>query len=130
MEGKTTFAIESWDESTFSEVQEGGKLTRASVEKTYTGDIEGVGHLEYLMVYHLDGSADFFGLERVEGTVGGLTGTFVVEHEGRFAGGGMQQSSVIVEDSGTGELSRLRGEWFLEASHQEEYPFTFSYELG
>jgi hypothetical protein len=37
------------------------------VTKSFSGDIEGEGTLEYLMAYREDGSASFVGLERVEG---------------------------------------------------------------
>jgi hypothetical protein len=35
------FAIKNWDEKPYSEGQDLPKLTRASVTKTFTGDIEG-----------------------------------------------------------------------------------------
>jgi len=40
------FAIKSWDEKPYSEGGELPKLTRASVVKTFTGDIEGEGQVE------------------------------------------------------------------------------------
>jgi hypothetical protein len=63
------FAIKSWDEKPYSESQDQPRLTRASVTKTYTGDIEGDGQVEYLMMYRADGSAAFVGLERVVGRI-------------------------------------------------------------
>jgi hypothetical protein len=45
------FAIKTWDEEPYSEGQDHPRLTRASVAKTYTGDIEGEGQVEYLMMY-------------------------------------------------------------------------------
>ena len=47
------------------------KLTRAAVAKTFTGDIVGEGHVEYLMMYRSDGSATCVGFERVAGHVAG-----------------------------------------------------------
>ena len=61
------FAIKNWDEKPYSEGKDLPKLTRASVTKTFTGDIEGEGQVEYLMMYRSDGSATFVGLERVVG---------------------------------------------------------------
>lgn len=80
------FKITSWDEKPFAEVAGGGKLTRASVIKTYTGEIQGTGTLEYLMAYRLDGNADFFGYERFIGQIGERTGSFVLQHQGVFRG--------------------------------------------
>jgi hypothetical protein len=71
------FAIKNWDEKPYSEGPDLPRLTRASVTKTFAGDIEGEGQVEYLMMYRGDGSATFVGLERVVGRIGGKTGTFV-----------------------------------------------------
>ena len=73
------FTIKSWDEKPFSEGQDVPKLTRATVTKTFTGDIVGEGHVEYLMMYRSDGSATFVGLERVVGHVAGKAGGFVLQ---------------------------------------------------
>lgn len=129
MKGKAEFKIASWNETSFSEVQEGGKLTRASIAKSYTGEIEGEGVLEYLIMYHSDGSAGFYGLERVSGRIGNRTGSFIVQHSGNFENGTMKQKSIVVAGSGTGELKGLRGVSTLSAGHQQEYPFTFEYEF-
>ena len=43
------FAIKSWEEKPYNESPDLPKLTRATVSKTYTGDIAGEAHVEYLM---------------------------------------------------------------------------------
>jgi hypothetical protein len=40
------FAIKTWDEKPYSEGPDQPKLSKATVTKTYTGDIDGEGHLE------------------------------------------------------------------------------------
>ena len=62
MTANARFAITTWDEKSYSEGQDQPKLTRASVTKTYTGDIEGEGQVEYLMMYRGDGTAAIVGL--------------------------------------------------------------------
>ena len=64
---KAHFAIQGWDEKPYNEGDNVPKLTRASVTKTFTGDLEGEGQVEYLMMYRSGGSATFVGLERVVG---------------------------------------------------------------
>ena len=81
------FTIKSWDEKPYSEGQDLPKLTRAAVTKTFTGDIAGEGHVEYLMMYRSDGSATFVGLERVVGHVAGKAGSFVLQRTGIFENG-------------------------------------------
>jgi len=78
------FAIKNWDEKPYSEGKDLPKLTRASVTKTFTGDIEGEGQVEYLMMYRSDGSATFVGFERVVGRLAGKAGTFVLQRTGVF----------------------------------------------
>ncbi|HXY19359.1 MAG TPA: DUF3224 domain-containing protein [Gemmatimonadales bacterium] len=124
------FAIKSWDEKAYSEGQGLPKLTRASVTKTFTGDIEGEGQVEYLMMYRSDGSATFVGLERVVGSVGGRTGSFVLQRAGVFEGGLAKESYTVVPGSATGELQGLRGEGSTALGHGTEYPFTLGYELA
>jgi hypothetical protein len=124
------FAIKSWDEKPYSEGQDLPKLTRASVMKTYTGDIEGEGHVEYLMMYRSDGSATFVGLERVAGRIGGKTGTFVLQRIGVFENGQAKESYSIVPGSATGELQGLRGDGSSAVGHGMEHPFSLNYELA
>ena len=123
------FAIQSWDEKPYSEAKNQPKLTRASVTKTYTGDIEGDGRVEYLMMYRGDGSATFVGLERVVGRIGDRTGTFVLQRTGVFEDGQAKESYSVIPGSGTGDLEGLQGEGSSAVGHGMEHPFSLSYEL-
>jgi hypothetical protein len=124
------FTIKSWDEKPYGEGQDLPKLTRASVAKSYTGDIEGEGQVEYLMMYRSDGSATFVGLERVVGRMGGKTGTFVLQRSGAFEGGQAKESYSVIPGSATGELRGLQGDGSSSVGHGTEYPFTLSYDLA
>ncbi len=124
------FAIKSWDEKPYSEGQDMPRLARASVTKTFTGDIEGDGQVEYLMLYRSDGSATFVGLERVAGRLGGKTGTFVLQRIGVFEDGQAKESYSVVPGSGTGELHGLRGEGSSAVGHGMEHPFSLDYDLA
>jgi hypothetical protein len=123
------FAIKSWDEKPYSEGQDLPKLTRAAVTKTFTGDLEGEGHVEYLMMYRIDGSATFVGLERVVGHLAGKAGSFVLQRTGTFENGVARESYVVISGSGTGELRSLRGEGESAVGHGTEHPLTLTYEL-
>jgi hypothetical protein len=124
------FAIKSWDEKPYSEGQDLPKLTRASVMKTFTGDIEGEGRVEYLMMYRSDGSATFVGLERVVGRIGTRTGTFVLQRVGVFENGQAQETYTVIPGSATGELQGLRGDGSSSVGHGMEHPFALDYELA
>jgi len=126
---KARFAITSWDEKPVSEGADLPKLSRATVVKALTGDIEGEGRVEYLMIYRSDGTAAFVGLERVVGRIGGKAGSFVLQRSGAFEGGQAKESYTVVSGSGTGELRGLAGEGRTSVGHGMEHPFELSYEL-
>lgn len=123
------FSIKSWDEKPYSEGKDLPKMTRASVDKTFTGDIDGEGHVEYVMMYRSDGTAAFVGLERITGRIAGRNGSFVLQRTGVFEGGQAKESYSVVTGSGTGELRSLRGEGTSSVGHAADYPFALNYEL-
>jgi len=123
------FAIKSWDEKPYNEGQDLPRLTRASVTKSFTGDIEGVGAVEYLMMYRSDGSAAFVGLERVIGRIGGKAGSFVLQRAGVFESGQAKESYFVIPDSATGDLRGLRGDGNSAVGHGTEHPFILNYEF-
>jgi len=123
------FAIKNWDEKPYSEGEDLPKLTRANVTKTFTGDIEGEGHVQYLMMYRQDGSATFVGLERVVGRIGAKSGSFVLQRVGVFENGQAKESYSVIPGSATEDLQGLRGDGSSAVGHGSEHPFTLDYEL-
>src|SRR3954453_4728973 len=103
------FAITSWDEKPYSEGPDLPKLTRASVSKTYSGDITGEAQVEYTMMYRRDVSATFAELERVTGRIAGKSGSFVLQRTGVFEGCQAKESYSVISGSGRGELRGLSG---------------------
>jgi hypothetical protein len=106
----TSFEIASWDESPFDEGDGLGKLTRASVGRTYSGDIDGESVTEWAMAYRLDESATFVGIERIRGRIAGRDGSLVLQHIGEFRDGAARAALTVVADSGSGELAGVSGE--------------------
>src|SRR6188768_1895727 len=123
-----TFSITSWDEKPYSEGDGLPKLTRASVMRSFTGDVIGDGHVEYLMMYRSDGTATFLGFERIVGQIAGKTGSFVLQRTGVFEGGLAKESYVVVAGSGTGDLQGLHGEGMSTVGHGSEHPFVLNYD--
>ena len=125
MHAQGKFDIASWDEETIIEVDEARKLTRAVVTQRFSGDIEGDGSVQWLMFYRTDGTADFVGMQHVDGTLGDSKGSFVLETTGTFDGGKAAADWSVVTGSGTGDLEGLRGTGRMEA----EMGSTASYEF-
>ena len=101
------FEIKGWDEQPFDEAVGVAKLTKATVAKEYTGDVEGTSATEWLMAYHPDKSADFVGLERIKGTIDGRRGSLVLQHVGTFEDGAAKATLTVI--SGTDELKGVTG---------------------
>ena len=98
----SSFKIEGWKEEPYLETEDGGKLTRAEVRQTFGGDINGDGEVVWLMCYRPDQTADFVGLQRIVGEVGGREGAVVLESTGAFDGKEAKGPLRIVAGSGTG----------------------------
>lgn len=110
------FQVTGWDEKPYSEDSDGSKLTRAQVTQTYTGSIEGESQVEYLMAHSTDKSAVFVGMEKVTATINGKSGSFVIQHNGKFENGVASSNFVIVTGSGQGELSGIEGSGSFEST--------------
>ena len=126
---QAVFEIKSWDEKPYAGLDGGPKFTRASVTKSFDGDIVGEGLLEYLMFYHGDGSASFVGLEHVVGRIGDRLGSFVLQHGGTFEGGAAKASWSVVHGSGTGDLRGLRGQGGFASAHAQNYAMMLDYDF-
>jgi hypothetical protein len=108
-EAKGTYQVTSWDENQYDEKEGTAKLTKARITQTFSGDIEGEGTSDYLMVYPSDSEAHFVGVHRVVGTLGGRSGSFALSARGVFANGTVETQWEVVPGSGTGELAGLVG---------------------
>jgi Protein of unknown function (DUF3224) len=100
----------------YDEPAEGPALTRIHVEEHFTGDISGEGVVEFLQAAAADGSASFVGIERITGTVGGRTGTFLLQDAGTVQGNLVSGDWFVIPGSGTGQLAGLRGEGGFSAN--------------
>lgn len=105
------FEIVTWDEETYDEPGDGPRLTHATLEKRYTGALDGTGRAR-LLTAQGDGGRGYVASERVSGALDGREGTFVIQHGAAGAAGEPEEVAlgVIVGGSGTGELAGIRGE--------------------
>jgi hypothetical protein len=83
-------------------------VARRTETQRFSGDIEGDGSVEWLLCYLAAGGACYVGLQRIEGSLAGRKGSFVIEAVGRFDGGASSGSWAVIEGSGTDELAASR----------------------
>ena len=61
-------------------------------------------------------AASFVGIERITGTVGGRSGTFLLQDAGTVQGSIVSGDWFVIPGSGTGQLAGLRGEGGFRAN--------------
>src|SRR5258708_39331185 len=108
-QAKGTFTVAGWEENTYEELENGGKLTKARVTFGFDGDLEAEGGWEAVMCYQEDGSASFTGFQHTAGKLGGRKGSFVLRADGAFSGGQALTDWQGVDGSAAGQRRGLRG---------------------
>ncbi|MEV0056657.1 DUF3224 domain-containing protein [Saccharopolyspora shandongensis] len=128
-----SFTVVRWDESVVGDGEQHPKLASAAITNKFTGGIEAAEvACEYTLVYSTELTGSFTGMQLIRGTLDGREGAFAIEERGHFGGDGSIHSTFeVVPDSGTGELSGLRGTGRYTATSGElTVPYTFDYSLS
>jgi len=107
----------------------GATLGRASLDKTFHGELEGTSQGEMLTALTATpGSAGYVAVERVDGALHGRRGSFALLHTGVMARGEQRLTIAVVPDSGTGELQGLVGALKITID-EGKHAYEFEYEL-
>ena len=108
--------------------QEGMQFGRMKLEKTYHGDLKAQALGEMLSVRTpIQTSAGYVALERIEGELDGQKGSFALQHLATMQGQDRQMKLEVAPDSGTGELTGIRGEMTIIIKDGKHfYEFTYS----
>lgn len=126
---KANFKIIAWDQHPYDEPEEGPKLLKTDVKKTFQGDIEAESTAILLMCQGDDASAGYVATEKVVGRIGSRVGSLVIQHGGAIIGTNpVENFGYVVPGSGTGDLKGLRGKctWHHD---EHEATFTLDYEI-
>ena len=99
-------------------LEDGGtRLSRNVVTKTFGGDMVGTSEAQMITAFtDTPGSAGYVAIEHFTGSVGGKSGSFVLQHSGVMDKGTPQLTVIILPDSGSGELSGISGPWRSETT--------------
>jgi uncharacterized protein (TIGR03086 family) len=124
-----TFQIDGWNDSTYHD-QDGVKLNRAQLTKTFHGDLEATSSVQLLGVQGQPAtSRAYVAVERVVGRLGERSGSFVLLHTATATVDGGLTRWVIVPDCATGELRGLRGEAQIGVDAAGGHSMTLEYDL-
>lgn len=123
------FKISGGREETYAD-RNPGRLTRAGGAQEFSGDIEGTGRIEWLMCYRGDRSAEFVGMQEIDGTLDGRHGGFVLTSVGAHDGVRSKGTWTVVLGSGTGDLSGIMGNGTWQAGPGPQATFELTYAFG
>lgn len=87
---------------------------RMILAKTFRGGLEGTGAGEMLAVLNAEQSGAYVAMERVNGTLDGRSGGFMLVHRGIMDQGAQDLSITIVPGSGDGDLAGISGVFHLK----------------
>ena len=102
-------------------------LGRFLLDKQYHGDLEATARGQMLTAgTAVKGSAGYVAIERVNGTLKGRTGSFVLQHTGTMTQGTPHLVITVVPDSGTGQLEGIAGTMnIIIAAGKHSYDFEY-----
>jgi hypothetical protein len=130
MTAKGTFDTADWDAKPPYDDRDGVTLGLVTMSKTFHGDLSGTSVVTLLVASTpVESSKSYVALERIEGTLDGRSGSFVVQHNAVSDKGEQSLRVSVVPDSATGELSGLRGEMDIIIAPDGGHSYTFDYRL-
>ena len=104
-------------------------LARMTIDKTIQGDLVATTQGQMLSAgTAIANSAGYVAIERVEGTLHGRKGSFVLQHTATMNRGNPSLTITVVPDSGTDELSGLKGTFNIIIANRK-HSYEFDYEL-
>jgi Protein of unknown function (DUF3224) len=108
---------------------EAANVARMSIDKRFHGDLDAVSTGEMLSgLTETKGSAGYVAIERVDGTLHGRKGSFLLQHNGIMNRGTPELTVTVVPDSGGGELAGLSGSMTIQIEAGEHF-YELSYSL-
>ena len=132
MQAKGTFVVKVTPAEP-SGVAKSAAIGRYTLEKTFSGDLEGSAEGEMLSsATESTGAMAYVAMDHVTGTLNGRKGDFYLMHSATMKKGDASSGVmkiVVVKDSGTGELAGIRGELTIIIDGKGGHSYVFDYEL-
>ena len=107
----------------------GGTVGHSRFDKRFHGPLDATSVVHMLAVMsEVAGSGAYVAMERIEGTLDGRRGSFFAQHNGVMDRGQPSLDLTVVPDTGTGELTGLRGRIAIAIVDGKHY-YTFDYDF-
>ncbi len=109
--------------------RDGLTLNRSVVRKEFSGDMVGTSEAQMIAAFTgTPGSAAYVAIEHFTGSVGGKSGSFVLQHSGVMSKGDAALTVTIVPDSGAGELTGISGTLAID-NDEGRHTYVLDYKL-
>lgn len=107
----------------------GLEAMHARFDKVFHGALDAISVVHMLAVMTpTPGSGAYVAVERIEGRLDGLEGSFCMQHTGTLDRGAPSLSVTVIPDSGTGALTGLRGTLAIDIVDDKHF-YAFDYSL-
>jgi len=124
-----TFTNQTYEEEPYDDAP-GVALGRVHITRSFEGDLDGESAAELLTARTGDVAAGYVALDRISGRLDGREGSFVLQHHGTVSPQGEAETAgSVVPDSGTGQLSGLRGTGTISVDEEGNHRLVLEYEL-
>ncbi|WP_157246450.1 DUF3224 domain-containing protein [Nonomuraea typhae] len=128
MFAKGTFDTAGWTPQPAYDDRDGVSLGVVTMTKTFHGDLTGTSLVTLLVVSTpVEESKAYVALERIDATLDGRTGSFTVQHLAASEPSGQSLRVSVVPDSGTGELTGIRGEMQIHIAPDGTHSYVLDY---
>jgi hypothetical protein len=130
-----TFSVDSWKDEPVADPDESWatdpsrKVGWVQLAKTFHGDLEAHSTVDMLSVMAGGEPAGYVAIERVTGTLGGRTGSFILQHAATADGADQRLRIEVVPRTGAGELDGLSGELEIIRADDGSHSYAFRYQL-
>ena len=105
-------------------------IGRMLLDKKFHGDLEATSRGQMLAAgTGIEGSAGYVAIEKVDGTLHGRHGTFILQHSGTMTRGAPGLTIRVVPDSGTGELEGISGTMSITIAAGGAHSYDFDYAI-
>jgi hypothetical protein len=103
---------------------------RIRFEKRFHGDLDATSVVEMLSAGNpTTGSAGYVAVEHLIGSLQGRKGRFMMQHNGVMDRGQASLTLTVVPDSGTDELTGLRGSMQIDIAEGGAHSYTFDFTI-
>lgn len=129
MQARGEFEVRVQSLPSYAQGKDGITLGRMSIDKTFSGDLQGQSKGEMLSAKNADKqAAGYVAIEQISGNLDGRQGSFVMQHYGTMQGANQHLVLEVLPHSATGQLQGLSGRMLINLSGGQ-HSYVFDYRL-